>query len=270
MLFFINKRKDSKEMKFDLIVGNPPYKRSLHLKILEHLLPFSRATVWISPVRWLQDPLAKYKKNSDLLKYNETILTKLREVEVVSAKEAIDMFDNARFTMDLAIYHIEECNTSSFDQRHLYNNEWLIERVVDRVVNGDIDSIADHYLDKDVLNMDRPFVRFSVIHGHNHGNDWYVFMSPDRRVAFDKNAKPVGGLNFNTQEEAENFFNYMQTDFIKFLGITIKRDVHVPLSFIPYMSDYTRSWTDKDLFKLFDITEEEQKIIHDTVREISK
>ena len=125
LFYFINKRKDSKEMKFDLIVGNPPYDRSLHLKILEHLLPFSRDIVWISPVRWLQDPLAKYKKNSDLLKYNETILTKLREVEVVSAKEAIDMFDNARFTMDLAIYHIEESNTASFDPRHLYNNEWL-------------------------------------------------------------------------------------------------------------------------------------------------
>ena len=90
-------------MKFDLIVGNPPYDRSLHLKILEHLLPYAKEIVWISPVRWLQDPLAKYKKNSDMLKYRDTILTKLKEVEVVSAKDAITMFDDARFTMDLAI-----------------------------------------------------------------------------------------------------------------------------------------------------------------------
>lgn len=257
-------------IQFDLIVGNPPYDRSLHLKILEHLLHYAKEIVWISPVRWLQDPLAKYKKSSDLLKYKDTILTKLKEVEVVSAKDAIDMFDNARFTMDLAIYHIEESNTSSFDTRPLYKNQWFVERVVDRVVNGEVHSIADHYLDKDTLDMDRTFVRFSDIPGHKHGNDWHVFMSPDHRVAFDKNAKKVGGLNFNTQEEAENFFNYMQTDFIKFLGITIKRDVHVPLSFIPYMSTYTRPWTDEDLFKLFHITEEEQKIIHDTVKEVAK
>ena len=256
--------------KFDLIVGNPPYERSLHLKILEHLLPFGKEIVWISPVRWIQDPLAKYKKTSDLLKYKDTILTKLKEVEVVSAKDAIAMFDNARFIMDLAIYHIEESNTSSFDPRYLYKNRWFIEKVVDRVVNGDIDSISDHYLDKSRLDMNTVFVRFSVIHGHKHGNDWYVFMSPDRRVAFDKNAKKVGGLNFNTQEEAENFFNYMQTDFIKFLGITIKCNTTVPISFIPYMSTYTRTWSDEDLFKLFDITEEEQKIINDTVKEISK
>lgn len=257
-------------MKFDLIVGNPPYDRSLHLKILEHLLPFGKEIVWISPVRWLQDPLAKYKKNSDMLKYKDTILTKLKEVEVVSAKEAIAMFDNARFTMDLAIYHIEESNTSSFDPRPLYKNQWFIEHVLDRVVNGDIDSIADRYLDKSSLDMDIPFVRLSDIHGHKHGNDWHVFMSPDHRVAFDKNAKPVGGLNFNTQEEAENFFNYMQTDFIKFLGIAIKRDVNVPLGFIPYMNDYTRPWTDEELFQLFNITEDEQKIIRDAVKEVSK
>ena len=255
-------------MKFDLIVGNPPYDRSLHLKILEHLLPFGKEIVWISPVRWLQDPLAKYKKTSDLLKYKDTILTKLKEVEVVSAKDAIDMFDNARFTMDLAIYHLTESNKDTFDVSSMYKNAWIIEHVVDRVVNGEVDSLADHYLDRDELDMSIPFMRFSDIHGHKHQKDWHIFLSPDHNLAFDKNAKKVGGLNFNTQEEAENFFNYMQTDFIKFLGLTIKRDVNVPLSFIPYMSTYTRPWTDEDLFKLFNITEEEQNIICDAVNRL--
>lgn len=263
-------------MKFDLIVGNPPYERSLHLKILEHLLPFGKAIVWISPVRWLQDPLAKYKKNSDLLKYKDTILTKLKEVEIVSAKELCDIFErtntdpgknkDAVFTIDLAIYHLSEDVNENFDPKKLYKNEWFIERVVD----GCIDSVANHYLDKNELDMNIPFVRFSDIHGPARKANWYEFLTKDKSVVFDKNAKAVGGLNFNTQEEAENFFNYMQTDFIKFLGITIKRDVHVPLSFIPYMSDYTRPWRDEDLFKLFDITEEEQKIIHDTVKELGK
>jgi len=256
-------------MKFDLIVGNPPYYRSLHLKILEYLLPFGKEIVWISPVRWLQDPLAKYKKNSDLLKYRDTILTRTKGIEVVSATDAISMFDSARFTMNLAIYHLTESNKDTFDISSVYNNEWIIDHVVDRVVNGEIDSIADHYLDKDALDMSIPFMRFSDIHGHDQ-DDWYILLSPDHKLAFDKNAKAVGGLNFNTQEEAENFFNYMQTDFIKFLGLTIKLDLHVPLSFIPYMNDYNRPWTDEDLYKLFDITEEEQKIIRDAVKSTEK
>jgi len=263
-------------MKFDLIVGNPPYDRSLHLKILERLLPFGKEIVWISPVRWLQDPLAKYKKTSDLLKYKDTILTRLKEVEVVSAKALCDIFErtntdpgknkDAVFTIDLGIYHLSEDVNKDFDPKKLYKNEWFIERVVD----GDLDSVANHYLDKDELDMNIPFVRFSDIHGPARKANWYEFLTKDQSVVFDKNAKKVGGLNFDTQEEAENFFNYMQTDFIKFLGITIKRDVNVPLSFIPYMNDYTRPWTDEDLFKLFNITEDEQRIIHDTVKEVAK
>ena len=41
MLFFINKRKYIKEMKFDLIVGNPPYDgkgKPLYLQILAALI----------------------------------------------------------------------------------------------------------------------------------------------------------------------------------------------------------------------------------------
>ena len=254
-------------MKFDLMVGNPPYEKNLHLKILDNLLPYAKEIVWISPVRWLQDPLAKYKKGTDLLKYKDTILTKLKEAEVVKAKDAVKLFDNYDFDNDLAVYHLDTESTVLFDTRKLYDNVWFLDKVVERTVN-EIDSVYDHWLDKNKLDLNRPFVRMTALIGsrsHKH-----KLFPKQHETVFAKNAKKVGGLNFNTQEEAENFFQYMQTDFIKFLGITIKRDVNVPLAYIPYMSDYTHSWTDEDLFKLFDITEEEQKIIHDTVKEVAK
>lgn len=43
---------------FDLIVMNPPYDGSLHLKILESVIPYAEKTVNISPARWLIDPLS--------------------------------------------------------------------------------------------------------------------------------------------------------------------------------------------------------------------
>ena len=48
---------------------NPPYDGNLHLKILEKVIPIADKVINISPVRWLQDPLAKYKKNSDYKKF---------------------------------------------------------------------------------------------------------------------------------------------------------------------------------------------------------
>lgn len=52
-------------MKFDHIIMNPPYCRNLHLKILNEAICYSDDIVNLSPIRWLQDPLAERKRNSD-------------------------------------------------------------------------------------------------------------------------------------------------------------------------------------------------------------
>ena len=47
---------------------NAPYSGNLHLKILSYIMSlYSGADIVnLSPIKWLQDPLAKYKKNSSL------------------------------------------------------------------------------------------------------------------------------------------------------------------------------------------------------------
>ena len=49
-------------MKFDIILSNPPYSGSLHLKFLEKTIKIADNVVSIQPTRWLQDTLATYKK----------------------------------------------------------------------------------------------------------------------------------------------------------------------------------------------------------------
>ena len=46
-------------MKFDCIIMNPPYCRNLHLKILNEAICYSDDIVNLSPIKWLQDPLAR-------------------------------------------------------------------------------------------------------------------------------------------------------------------------------------------------------------------
>ena len=65
---------------FDLIVMNPPYDGTLHLKILETVVPFAKKTVNVSPARWLTDPLSKYKSNSDLNKYRRSVAEHIAEI----------------------------------------------------------------------------------------------------------------------------------------------------------------------------------------------
>lgn len=47
-------------MKFDHIIMNPPYCRNLHLKILNEAICYSDDVVNLSPIRWLQDPIADH------------------------------------------------------------------------------------------------------------------------------------------------------------------------------------------------------------------
>ena len=58
--------------KFDIAIMNPQYDKN-SLKILEAVIPVADRVVDISPVRWLQDSLAEYKKNSDYKNFEESI-----------------------------------------------------------------------------------------------------------------------------------------------------------------------------------------------------
>ena len=54
--------------RFSVILMNPPYSGSLHLKFLEKTIKIADKVVSIQPTRWLQDTLATYKKITDLKK----------------------------------------------------------------------------------------------------------------------------------------------------------------------------------------------------------
>ena len=98
--------------KFDVAIMNPPYDKNLHLKILEAVIPIAEKVVNISPVRWLQDPLAKYKKNSDYKKFEDSISKKIKDLIIIPADKANDLFSLAAFG-DLGIYVL--CNNGGYD-----------------------------------------------------------------------------------------------------------------------------------------------------------
>ena len=69
------------------VIMNPPYNRSLHLKILDSVIKtFPEVKIVnLSPVRWLEDPLAEYKKSTDFKRF-ENIRKHIEDVEKIPAK----------------------------------------------------------------------------------------------------------------------------------------------------------------------------------------
>ena len=64
------------------------------------------------------------------------------------------------------------------------------------------------------------------------------------------------------------FFNYIQCKFPRFMLRTTYSGVNVSqgnFAFVPIM-DFTKSWTDKELYEYFDLDDDEINLIEQTMR----
>src|SRR5574344_1513246 len=143
-------------MNFDHIIMNPPYDKNLHLKILSEAMKHSDDVVNLSPIRWLQDPLAEYKKNCDWKKF-ESVRKRIETLDVVPMKDAIKQF-NTDIPTDLGIYHITK------------NGGWDSTSLLNKTVMKVLNKIRENVKDFDINQKDGWRVRVSVIcGGRNNG-----------------------------------------------------------------------------------------------------
>ena len=246
-------------MKFDHIIMNPPYHRNLHLKILNEAINHSDDIVNLSPIRWLQDPLAEYKRNSDFKKFTE-IRERIESIDVITARDASSLFGALIWT-DLGVYHLNK--DGGFDTHSLLKHLWFVNKVILKVK----DSIKSHSTREGICDFSTPYIKISGLHGRQGKKDLYEFTSPRLDVA--KSKKTSCGhrtVNFETEDESINFFNSLQTKFYKFINVCIKRDMNTPWRYTPWLGDYTHQWTDDDLYKYFNLTPEEIAIIESEIK----
>ncbi len=232
---------------------NPPYAGGLHIKILKECTKFSENIINLSPVRWLQDPLLKYKKSAGdgSLKDGEAIKKYVKSIEVIESEKASEFF-GTRQEADLGIYELSKEGGFDFS---IFENP-----IIDKIMRKTSDTILNHLEDKPS--------KYNVKIPHVYGNLKY-FISPNKEISLNNLNSDFGNrtkwLNFQTEEEAENCFNVFFTDFWIWLNYKTKltRDVNKCL---PYLN-YSHKWTNEDLYSFFEITEEEQKEIASEVRQ---
>ena len=73
---------------------------------------------------------------------------------------------------------------------------------------------------------------------------------------------------FNSETEAQNFLGYLKTRFFRMLvsSMKITQDAMSGVYHFVPMQDYTRSWTDADLFKKYDLSPEEVNYIESMIK----
>lgn len=245
------------DMKFDVAIMNPPYDRNLHLKILEKVIPIANKVVNISPVRWLQDPFAKYLKTSDYKKFEESISKKIETLDIIPAEEATKKFDNAAFTMNLGIY---VCGNGGYQ----YDSETLlIKKIVKKVMSNSWENFSwqDYYDNKIIaktysLNVAPIHSKDSVYPIMCQTYDKQCLVLPAKKRTDGKGGMGHNGghFEFDTENERLNFYNCYNHRFMQWYCRLWKYDVHVVGYKVPYFGDYTKPWTTKMFCDYFDIT----------------
>ena len=263
-----------KNMKFDVAIMNPPYDGNLHLKILEKVIPVADKVVNISPIRWLQDPLAKHKKSSDYKRYEDTISKMIESLEVVEREKAAEIF-NIRQESDLGILMI---GRGGFDYVAFSSNP-IIENMLSKsdcfLSNVMESNISEGWrvklVDLKPLNAGSNgkkgtagwYNRYILLHqnkswvykdGYQAGKHWSAYNGTSGCKVFTEDDKMPASIKFDTKVEAENFENSTKTMFYKYLVFSMKMNSHTPFTGLPFMKGYTQPWSDKRFCEHFGIT----------------
>lgn len=271
-------------LNFDAVIMNPPYDRNTHLKILDNVInEFPDAEVVnLSPIRWLQDPTAEYKKNSDFKKF-ENIRNHIEDLESMDVQEAGRIF-GAWISTDLGYYHLTK------------RGGWQPEenKLLKKMIDKKNDTIKNHII---VDDLDGTSLLIAVLSG-NHGKNFSSIsegakkgfnLSKDRAFYTNKRNETTNetyeeyrkrtawgvcgvksentNIKFNSREERDNFYDSWNTKTLRYMfGAMMIADNHVHVEFLPWLGDYTRPWTDKDLYEYFNLTPEEIEEIESTVQ----
>ena len=343
------KQEGVKTMKFDAVVGNPPYQSMTNggsdsgraarqaAPIFNYFVEQAKMlepgyVSMIIPARWYNGGIGLNAFRADML--NDKHLTKL--VDFANSK---DCFTTVDIGGGLCYFlwerdHEDEClviNMNSGEQDALrrslnqYGNLFIrsnkaisiIEKIrakadsfVDEMVSaidtfgipskvrgheeyteGDIllvhsdgaNSSKTSYISKDVVTknahlIDKYKVRISILVPQNgeagvKPEKGYRSMSTPHLV-YPGQVDSFSYLNigfFDNETEAENFRKYMMCKLPRFMMRTTYSSAHISQSnfiFVPKM-DYTRSWTDPELYEYFGLSDEEIQLVESTMRPMS-
>ena len=230
-------------MKFDCIIMNPPYGRSLPHNILnvasKYLKDDKSVVVSLQPVT----PYQTFVESTKVTKEN---MSHIKDIEIIQADKASEIF-GITVRSDLGIIQIDN---SIHDYKYQFNE---CKPIYDKIINKKLKSW------RSVCVYDQDPKHFLYMNGDNgYAKGWHL--KPTEIFNGKTNAKLV----FNSKEEKDNFFNSVKNTWLyKFIYI-LDNDAAVPAHF-PFMQDYSKPWDDARFHKFFNITPEEQKVIEETI-----
>lgn len=215
-----------KKKKIDNIIMNPPYKRTLHLRILANVARCGvREIVNLSPV-------VNYvsRKNAyspvHIAKFDaQPIKEHCASIERLSLDDMVKYFGAGAQNAIGIQHYIMDTENEVTPTTYVDGDIELIRKIMTAVMK---DSCAQHQDGKYILH-------FSGIHGNldENSKDKYFFMSLTWEAQL--NTKGANTIGFDTEADAHDFYDFWMSKYGVQLTKLWKNDTHVYSKFIPYL-----------------------------------
>jgi hypothetical protein len=276
-------------LKFDVVVGNPPFNDGIDLKFLsimiEKLNP--KHIVIVHPSTYILD----MKENSRFGKVKKMLGGKLKSVKLFNGNPVF----NISLAVPCAIINYDntyngKCAVEYFDQKFesdvwnitKFGAEWEtivkpFKTIID-IVCINQNSIWDMKVLDDCRSekKGKHYCQIANVRGHESKtkermvvDDFYTTVLKDtneckgiRNTTARKDNYIV--YEFNTAMERDNFIEYNKTYFFRFCLSILKNagvNGYGNMSLIPWL-DFTQSWDDAKLFKHFNVDKKTQEYIY--------
>ncbi len=265
-------------MKFDVVVGNPPYIKNIHLQFLVMSCKLAPTVSLIHPGGWL------FRVTSELGEQVKDVLRK--RVKKITLFNGNAIFEEASFFCPLVITQVRGRHEGKIELHYdTTGNSYFIDRI-DDAPSGLWEPTPEH------LNLIDKYCKLpksktlATIAGKHRGRSFVAApevagtaVSHDRTRFFgeifatmfyrgtnlDELSNPrLLCFNIDTESEKKPLISFMKTKFARF-GVSINKiSQHVYLKryleTVP-VPPLDREWDDKSLCEFYKITDEEWKLI---------
>ena len=231
----------------DVIMMNPPFSKDLHLKFLENAIEISDNVVNISPHDWLTNKFAKTEKNKFRRDFREKYSKYIEDLEIISPEDFNKYFGTSNW-FGVAIGVFKE-NAKGIDPDKFLNTDKILNKIINKIHT--LPSLRSKF----TRRIDNEL--FVPVRQTSHGYLNYVERDYTK-------IKSKAGILFNSKNEVKNFIDSFDTWLYKYLENSEWSGSENSAS-VPYLGDYTKPWTNERLYRLFNLTKEEQNIIEDMI-----
>jgi hypothetical protein len=264
--------------KFDVVLMNPPYDKSLHLKFLEKTIEIADNVVSVQPCEFISRTHIKPTYTNLKNKYAKTIGTHLYDLEVLTNNP----FNDVGIDNDLGIYILNSIGGFDYDNfnkqydKHYIdvNNKFktstTLKDRLEKYTNQKYfvplrkDGILERWWTLQLINYLDIVVDGKVYSGDYKGLSIYDARQKNPHENPRNYGRETFGISFNSLNEAINFRDSLKTEAYLFIIAMIKTNRANPFNKLPLFNNYNKNLSNDDIFDIFDIDKSIRKdIIND-------